>query len=97
MTKTDKDERLANRAQVGDRLRAFATDPLISRWFEREIGTATDAMVAAASKGDGPQAIHQGLMVKVLTEVRKAMHDASAEGIRAAEELHKRNQRSEQL
>lgn len=96
MDKTDKDQRLANRMQVGDRMRSFAADPLIEAWFEREVGKATEAMVDAAASGDGPKAIHQGLTVKVLTEVRKAMHEAVASGNRAAEELHKRNNRSEQ-
>jgi hypothetical protein len=94
-SRADKDERLANRAQVGNRLRAFADDPLITAWFEREIAKATDAMVDASSAGDGPKAIHQGLTVKVLKEVHKAMREAVAAGDRAAEELHKRNNRSD--
>jgi hypothetical protein len=95
MTKTDKDERLANRVQVGDRLRAFADDPLVTAWFEKAIGDATAAMVEAAVKGDGATAIHKGLAVQVITEVRNLMKHAVAEGNRAAEELQKRRQRSE--
>lgn len=95
MDRPDKESRLANRVQVGDRMRAFVGDPLISGWFDRAIANATDAMVQAAVAGDGPQAMHKGLTINILKEVRALMLRAEAEGSRAAEDLQKRKHRSE--
>lgn len=91
MDKSDKDQRLTNRVQVGDRMRLFADDPLIKGWFEAAIKQASDAMVEAAVNGDANAALHKGLTVNVLNEVRSFMLHAEAEGRRAGEELSKRN------
>jgi hypothetical protein len=94
--KTDKEARLANRVAVGDRMRGFAADPLISAWFDKAIENQTNAMVDAASRGDEKAMMHAGLSVKVINEVRQAMLHAEAEGRRASEEIAKRRKRSEQ-
>jgi len=95
LEKLDKEQRLARAAEVGERMRGFIADPLISAWFDKAISTATDAMVEASVTGDAQQAIHKGLTVNILRQVRDLMGRAEAEGKRAADELHKRRQRSE--
>lgn len=96
MDKTDKDARLANRVAVGDRMRQFMADPLISAWFDKAVEGQINAMIEAASAGNEKAAMHAGLSVKVINEVRKAMQHAEAEGRRASEDIAKRRKRSEQ-
>lgn len=94
MTKTDKDQRLANRVQVGERMRAFVQDPLISGWFDKAIEGRIADMVDAPIEDDTKRRA-AAIAVGILKEIRNLMAHADAEGERAAIELRKRNQRSE--
>lgn len=89
--RADKESRLIEKREIGERLKRFVDDPIISRWFEAAEHRLIEEMIAAAPEDDEVRR-GRALQLKALKELWTFIERAAREGSHAAEQIDKLNE-----